>query len=158
VVSLAALCLALGLYLWLVVFAPSPVPRSIRRQLNFKVLYPSGDAIDANSWKYTSDSQTLGFNAHRKDFTASFTEQRTPLAYQDDAAAYSRFIGSLRPSATFKTRLGEVSITRFIAAGKFEDSGKAAILNTNGTMVVIHPSRELTDNEWRELVDALVVD
>jgi hypothetical protein len=155
--GLGLLVIGIATYLWLTLSAASPVPPDIHRQLDFKVLYPASSSAKAGSWNYSQDVRLLSFTVEEDGYTASITEQRTPLEYQDDPAAYNRFIGGLRPSATFKARLGEVSITRFVTEGKFEDVGETGILNAQGTLMQIHPSRELNDNEWRQLTSSLVV-
>jgi hypothetical protein len=137
---------------------PSPVPTAIKQQVDFKVLYPGGYDIVADSWKYTRSQGSLTFIVRKDDYTTTFTEQKVPLVFQDDAAAYNRFIGSLRPAANFKTRLGMVSLTNFVTTTDFQQAGQGGLLNTNGTLLVAHPSHNLSDEDWRKLFDSLTID
>jgi hypothetical protein len=137
---------------------PSPVPSNIKSQVSFKIFYPSGDyVIDATTWKYLPGTKTLNFMAKEGDSSVVFTEQETPLAYANDQAAYQRFIGGLKPSATFDSPQGSVSITGFVTSDSFQNVGKTAILNAQGTLVLVHPSVDLTDDQWKALFQSLNV-
>ena len=159
IISLVTLIAILVVILRPVLFpATSPVPANIKSQLSFPVLYPKNDTVNSSSWKYLSDEKDLTFTVKHGDFTVVFTEQEVPLAYQNDQAAYDRFIGTLRPSATFNTPLGSVSLASFVTAGDFQYEGKSAILKSHNTLLIAHPSRALSDDEWRSLFDSLKVD
>ena len=137
---------------------PSPVPANIKRQADFKVIYAKGyDYTNAN-WKYQSSNNLLSFNIEKNGSSVVLTEQKTPLAYQDDIAAYNRFIGSLRPSATFNAPLGSVSITNFVTAGDFQAVGSTGILNAKGTLLLAHADNKLNEEQWRGLFNSLKFD
>lgn len=137
---------------------PSPVPVNIKNQLNFAVIYPKGYSVDSSSWNYQTSQKILAFIVKKDNYTVAFTEQMTPLAYQNDVAAYNRFIGSLRPSANFNVPLGTVSLANFVTTGDYQPTGPSGILNANGTMLIAHPSRDLSGEEWRNLFESLSVD
>lgn len=136
-----------------VLFRPmqSPVPAHIKQQVGFSILYPAGSPIDPTSWRYLPSQSTISFTAHKDGFSVIFTEQEVPLAFQDDTAAYDRFIGSLHPFANFQTNLGNVSLIDFVTATDFQPAGQAGILNAKGTLLLVHPDRELSEDEWRDL-------
>ena len=136
---------------------PNPVPANIKRQVGFTILYPSGYTIAPSAWNYSNGQQTLNFTAKTNNYSVVFTEQQTPLAYQNDVAAYDRFIGGLKPSANFNTKLGTVSLTTFVFAGDFQPYGTTGILNAKGTLLLAHPNSDLTDNEWQSLFGSLKV-
>jgi hypothetical protein len=146
------------LFFWVRSLGPSPVPNSIKQQVNFKVIYPKNTPIDSSSWKYTDVSHSLAFNAKIDNISVIFTEQKTPLAYQDDRAAYDRFIGSLRPFANFNTPLGTVSLAHFVTSGDYSPIGQTAILNTHDTLLLAHPDKDLTDDQWQRLFKTIKVD
>ncbi|HXH27155.1 MAG TPA: hypothetical protein VNG90_04620 [Candidatus Acidoferrum sp.] len=133
----------------------SRIPKGIKQQVSFTILYPIDRAISLDNWKYLSSQHGLSFIAHDDNFSVTFTEQAVPLAFQNDMAAYNRFIGGLRPSANFKTSLGTVSLVTFVTAHDFQVAGQAGILNADGTLLLAHPDRTLSDDEWRSVFDAL---
>ena len=136
----------------------SPVPAAIKQEVNFPVIYPKGYNIDPGGWQYIKDNKSLEFTAKKGGDSVVFNEQAVPLAYQNDAAAYNRFIGSLRPSATFDSPLGSVSLATFVTAADFQDVGQSGILNTHGTLLIAHPGSNFSDDQWRSLFNSLKVD
>lgn len=137
---------------------PSPVPPSIITQANFSVIYPKGYSIDPQSWRYVSGEKSVQFSATKDKYAVVFTEQKTPLEYQDDTAAYNRFIGSLRPRANFDVPLGTVSIANFVTKGDYQVVGETGILNAKGTFVLAHPDTQISDDQWRNLFESLAAD
>lgn len=137
---------------------PNPIPPEIRKQAKFTILYPQGYSIATSSWKYLTDTDSVQFTAVKSGVHTVFTEEVTPLEYQDDAAAYNRFIGSLRPIANFNVALGIVTVANFVTAGDFQIVGKTGILNTHGTLVLAHPDTEIADEQWRDLFESLKTD
>ncbi len=133
----------------------NPLPASLKSQVNFVVLYPSNYRIDPSSWRYSASQQTLTFSVSNNGQTVVFTEQKTPLAFQNDLAAYSRFIGGLRPSANFNATLGKVSLVQFVTANDFQPQGQTGILNSKGTLVLAHPTHHLSDAQWLSLFNGL---
>ena len=140
--------------------APSPIPSNIQQQTNFTIMYPDPRSYSYKraAWNYSSKDSSLQFSVNKDGYNAVFTEEKTPLAYQNDLAAYNRFIGSLRPSANFDVPFGTVSITNFVTAGDYQVVGKTGILNTKGTLLLVHPDTDLTDSQWRSLFESLQAD
>jgi len=137
---------------------PSPLPDSIKQEINFKFIYPRGFDFTNAGWKYDSNNEMLSFKVSKHGMNTVISEQKTALAYQDDTAAYNRFIGGLRPKLTFNSPLGTVAIVNFVTAAKFEIEGETAILNSQGTFLTAHPSQTFTDDDWRGLFSAMKVD
>lgn len=137
---------------------PSPVPLNIRTQAMFSIIYPSGYNIEGKSWKYNGSQKSVEFVAQKDNYSVTFTEEKTPLEYQNDLAAYNRFIGSLRPRANFDVPFGAVSISNFVTAGDYQVVGETGILNTKGTLILAHPNMQITDDQWRGLFESLKVD
>jgi hypothetical protein len=146
-----------GLYIWNRTPQISPVPDSIKQQLNYSVLYPTGYTIDPSSWTYLKAQQTVSFNVKLGGNSILFTEEKVPLAYSGDAAAYNRFIGSLKPIANFNVPLGTVSLANFIT-DDLRPVGATGILKAKGTFLLVHPSQNLSNNDWRQLFESLKVD
>src|SRR6266567_901950 len=118
-ILIVGVCLAVLAIAGLLILRPafgSRIPAGIKRQVGFTVLYPIDRAVGLDNWKYLHGQNSLSFTAHASNFSVIFTEQTVPLAFQDDVAAYNRFIGGLRPKASFKTSLGTVSLVNFVTA------------------------------------------
>jgi hypothetical protein len=160
VLSWAAIILSVLIVIHFWPKAPSPVPKSVRSQAGFAIIYPDprSYATTPSAWRYTTSNSTVQFTVTKDGGSIAFTEEETPLAYQNDAAAYNRFIGGLRPSANFNVPLGTVSIANFVTAGDYQIVGKTGILNTQGTLVLAHPDTSLSDDQWRALFQSLQVD
>lgn len=136
----------------------SPVPKRVKSQINFTVLYPKGYPITENSWSYLASEATLSFTLPNNGNPIIFTEQAVPLAYKDDAAAYDRFIGSLKPGINFKVPLGTASLVGFVTAGDYSPQGRSAVLNSHGTLLIAHPEQMLGDTDWYSLLNSLTTD
>ncbi len=145
-------------FIWRQNHTPSPVPATVKSQLNFPVIYPKGYQIDKNSWNYINTEQTLSFSIPNNGNKLVFTEQKVPLSYADDAAAYDRFVGSLKPYINFKVPLGSVSLVAFVTAGDFRPQGRTGILKTKDTLLTAHPDNMMTDQQWLELFKSLVTE
>ncbi len=160
-IAIPIVILGTALGLWMVLHKDppyvSPVPVSVSSQLDFVVIYPKGRDIKEDSWEYITAEETLSYTVNIGDNPVVFTLQKVPLVYADDAAAYDRFIGSLKPSINFKVPLGTVSIVNFISAGDFKPEGKSGILKSNGTLLIAHPEKDLTDNQWQNLFKSLTL-
>jgi hypothetical protein len=154
--STGFMLLGLMVILWLV-FHPvhSPVPPNIKKEANFSIIYPDGYTIQPTSWKYSGSSGSLAFSAQEDNATVAFTEQQVPLAFQNDVAAYNRFIGGLKPLAIFTAPLGTVSLVEFVTSGDFTPEGETGILNADGTFLLMHPNQQLTEDQWRSLSNSL---
>lgn len=155
----AALAVILAIHFW--PGPPSLVPPYVRTQASlahFSIIYPSDFSIDASSWKYLPDQKSVQFKATKNGTGVVFTEEATPLAYQNDVASYNRFIGSLRPRANFDVPLGTVSISNFVTQGDYQVVGETGILNTNGTLLLAHPDKNVSDDDWRALFESLKID
>lgn len=137
---------------------PSPVPAYMKEQANFAIIYPKGLTVDPKSWNYLRDEKSVQFTVKKGSANVVLTEQKTPLAYQTDVAAYNRFIGGLRPRANFDVPLGTVSITNFVTSGDYQVVGETGILNAKGTMLLAHPDRQMSDDDWQSFFQELQVD
>jgi hypothetical protein len=157
VAAWASVVMLVVLVVWLWPRPSSPVPANIKHQINFRVIYPKKYPIDTNSWKYLSSEKTLSFNAVINNNSVTITEQKAPLAYQNDKAAYNRFIGSLRPSANFDSPLGSVALTNFVTASDYQTVGATGILNAKGTMLLAHPTNNISEDDWRNLFNSMKV-
>ena len=150
--------LATLFYFWRT--APNPTPDDIKKQLNFKVIYPStaaGYSIDQASWNYQSQSQLLTFKAINNKTSIIMSEQKTPAAFADNSSAYNQMIVSIRPYLQFNSSLGNIAVTKFWIQGNFSKVGQTAVLNSHGTFFLAHPNQDLTDDQWQLYLNSLKV-
>ncbi len=132
-----------------------PIPKYIKSQLDFKVIFPIKNNVMKNSWKINKSQGSLVFNVNVNGINTVFTEEKAPLQFQDDVASYNRFVGSLKPKATFNSPLGSVSITNFVTQGDYDIVGATGLLNSHGTFLLIHPTHNFTDDQWRNTFKSL---
>src|SRR5579862_750287 len=138
------------LIFWLWPGPPNPVPKNIKDAASFSIIYPANYSKKTSDWQYRTSDASVYYKVIPADYSVVITEEKVPLAYQDDQAAYDQFIGTLRPTATFNSSLGSVSIVNFVTAGDYQNVGLSAILKTKDTLMIAHPSRDLSDDEWRD--------
>jgi hypothetical protein len=154
ILMLVIAAITTGAYL----YRKSPVPESIRSQVDFTVLCPKSYDIDGGSWRVdTSDgTRVLTFVVRAPSANITFSQQELPIAYKTDDAAYDRFIGSLKPRANFRVPLGTVSIVNFVSEGNYKSEGASGLLSSEGTLLTAHPDKEISEREWYEVMESLV--
>lgn len=154
--------LIIGFLWWRGAHKPRVVPPEVRPKISYRVLYPDTKKYQINptSWKVVDNDKnpTLSFEVNLNGNKVVFTEQKAPLAYVSDQAAYQRFVGTLRPQANFDTPNGNVSIVNFITAGDYKPAGKSAVLLSNKTLIIAHPDQPLDDTAWYDLMQSLKVE
>jgi hypothetical protein len=143
------------LIFWLWPGPPNPVPKSVQSQAGFSIIYPVNYSKKTNGWQYRPSDKSVYYKVTTPDYSVVVTEEKVPLAYQDDQSAFDRFIGSLRPTSTFNSSLGSVSIVNFVTAGDYQNVGQSAILKAKGTLMIVHPSHNLSDDQWSDLFKSL---
>ena len=135
----------------------NPLPDNIRRQLDYKAIYPAETSqIDKGSYQYRADKKTLSFRITTNGKEVIFTEQSTPDELGRDEQAYYQAL-SLRPYAQFRTELGNVALVRFWQSGNLEPAGQSAVLAAGGTLLVASSQKGLTNAEWKDLFDSLKI-
>jgi hypothetical protein len=135
----------------------NPLPENIRGVVSYKVVYPSNTKqIDSKSFNYQTDKKTLSFKVNTGASNVVFTEQQAPNALGSDTQAYYPALG-IHPYAQFKTKLGQVALTKFWQSGNLKPVGQSAVLASNGTFLIAHTEKNLTNDQWKNLFQSLKI-
>ncbi len=136
----------------------NPLPTSIKNQVSFKIVYPAASLakIDINSYDYQAGNKVLTYKVDFAGSSIIITQQPAPDKLGVDTQAYYPAIG-IHPYAQFNTKLGTVALTKFWQSSTLKPTGQSAILATNGTMVLAHSDKDLTDQQWKSLFDSLKI-
>jgi hypothetical protein len=135
----------------------NPLPENIRGVVSYKVIYPSNaKQIDPKSFNYQTDKKTLSFKVNTVASNVVFTEQKAPDALGSDTQAYYPALG-IHPYAQFKTKLGQVALTKFWQSGNLKPVGQSAVLASNGTFLIAHTEKNLTNDQWKNLFHSLKI-
>ncbi|MDB5178429.1 MAG: hypothetical protein JWN01_372 [Patescibacteria group bacterium] len=135
----------------------SPIPSSIKTQLTFPVFYPdptTGYKIDPGSITYSARDKVLIFNVSSSGNRIVFSEQGTPGPFNDVAGYYDKFIEKLGGYASFDSTNGKVSL----AHPQELKGGQSAIMNAKGTLLFAHPDKDLSDDNWHKLFNAMAME
>jgi uncharacterized protein YxeA len=135
----------------------NPLPDNIRGMISYKVVYPSNtQQIDSKSFNYQTDKKTLSFKVNTGKGNVVFAEQQVPEALGSDTQAYYPALG-IHPYAQFKTKLGQVALTKFWQSGNLKPVGQSAVLASNGTLLIAHAEKDLTNSQWKNLFQSLKI-
>jgi hypothetical protein len=135
----------------------NPLPANIKQQINYKVVYPtSGTGKLTNNYSYEPQSQTLTFSANSNGNKIVFAEQPAPPSLGAGSQIYFPAIG-LHPYAQFQSRLGPVALVKFYQSGSLKPAGESAVLASNGTLVIAHSAKNLTNEQWKSLITTLKI-
>jgi hypothetical protein len=63
----------------------------------------------------------------------------------------------IHPYAQFKSNLGQVALTKFWQSGNLKPEGQSAVLASNGTFLIAHSERNLTNTQWKGLFESLKI-
>jgi uncharacterized protein YxeA len=133
----------------------NPLPENIRGVISYKIIYPSSTKqIDSKSFNYQTDKKTLSFKVNTGASNVVFAEQQAPEALGSDTQAYYPALG-IHPYAQFKTKLGQVALTKFWQSGNLKPVGQSAVLASNGTLLIAHAEKDLTNSQWKNLFQSL---
>ncbi len=127
----------------------------VRKQISFLVFAP-GDPyeVDPKSVSYDDKAKVLYFKAQAgSGAVLNFNEQATPDSFVDVPEVYSKLTEKLQEYKTLDTAAGRVSLTHPV-----ELKGKqTAVVLSQGTMIFVRPDKDLSEDDWRELFNHLVI-
>ena len=133
----------------------SPVPISIRHQVNYGLFYPkpsSQTVIEESSFKYSKSLGQVSFIVVYDSQHLTFAEQASPDSFAADPTFYSKFVSSLNGYATFDTVNGTASLTV-----PTEVKHEVGVMNAKGTLMFAQNiTGNLNENAWRQLFNSLV--
>lgn len=129
-------------------------PANIRQSTDITLLVPSDTDITLSNWR--SNDEAVTYTAKVSGRSVVVTLQKVPLQYKDDAAAYERFVGSLKPFAVFKVPLGSVALINLVEESSFAPNGQSAVLNAEGTLLVARPEGgTMNQDDWTTLFESM---
>ena len=148
----------LAVLIYLSQITPNPLPKTIKNQITFKVIYPVSELvkIDATSYQYDADQRILNFTVNFDGHGVSFNEQLAPESLGSDSQPYFQAIG-IHPYAQFKVSLGQVALTKFWQSGTLIPTGQSALLSSSGTLVTAHYEKSLSNQQWKTLFESLKI-
>jgi len=132
----------------------SPIPKNIKKQLSFIVLYPAPDPntkVNKATFKYDSQNGVFSFVVLTYGISNTITEQSTPDPFNDIPNYYQTFVTKLRSYSTFDTDIGKVDLTRPDSL----NGGQAAVMNSKGVLLFAHPTKDLTKEQWQHFFNSL---
>jgi uncharacterized protein YxeA len=136
----------------------NPLPPDIKQHVSFKVIYPSSSKaqIDKNSFVYQAKQKVLTFNVDFANVKVAYSEQVAPDSLGSDTQAYYPALG-IHPYAQFKSDLGQVALTKFWQSGNLKPAGQSAVLASNGTFLIAHSEKNLTNSQWKDLFKSVKI-
>lgn len=141
----------------LFVFLPrSPLPSGITKQAHFAIFTPATDqaTIQSSSVSYDSSQALLTYVSTMPNGTKlTFSEQATPEGFSDIPQAYDKLVEQMGRYATIDTVNGKVYLTKQPKAG----SNQVAALNDRGTLLFVRSSKDLSEDQWRQLFNSMAL-
>jgi len=135
----------------------NPVPSELRGQVNFKVAYPKS-GLEKGSFNYQPNPGFLTFKASSGSNQLIITEQSLPAgisANSSDSTALLNHLG-VHYYDQVKTKLGIASIAKFWT-GDYTPAGQTGILAVKNTLVLVHPQKQLSSDDWVKLFNNMKV-
>ncbi len=152
--ALGGLAIAiLAVFGWLWLNRPL-LPRSVRHQVSFVVLYPGKNnpaQLHRSSIKYNADEKVLTYYAMLDGSRLTVSNQATPEAFIDVPQAYDKLVSGMRPYASFDSSSGKVALTR----PPNSNNQQAAVTKAHGTLMFVRADHDLTDDQWRKFFNNL---
>lgn len=155
---LVVLLVSAGLLYMFKLRAAVLIPGSLRESVPFSAVYPtskSGVAVNAESAQYFSSEQLVVFEGEHQDARSRlvFSQQSLPDEL-NDSDGFKRMIDSMAPYGNFNSKFGQVHLTRPPSQGERQ----SAVLKTENSLVFILAAENLTEEQWRVLVNSLVLE
>ncbi len=131
------------------------IPQSIQTQLNFTPFVVNKQStlkVSSSSYKFDQELDGLSFIANSQSTgRLTISEQATPQEFIDVPDVYSKLVDGMNRYSVFQNQLGTVYLTR---PGD-QAAGQTAVTNADGVLLFIRSTRDLSDDQWRRIVDDL---
>lgn len=138
------------------ILKPHPIlPKSIVSKANYVLLVPKSSLVklDSKSVGYNSNLALLDYQVSYAGSQLIVSQQAAPSMFTDVPATYDKTLASMNQYSHFDSLEGTVYLTKpQQLAGK-----QAAVLLSKGTLMFVKPSSDLTDEQWRQFFNSLVV-
>jgi hypothetical protein len=157
IILLALILLGAGLLAYNQSSNKNPLPDNIKHQITYKVLYPTPKAGElSSSYSYQAEQKTLSFLLKKFGSKISITEQPAPDSLGSGNQIYFQALG-IHPYAQFVSKLGPVALTKFWESNTLDPKGQSGILVSKGTLLIAHPDKALTNDQWKQLFNSLKI-
>ena len=144
-----------GLSLYRYYYNSSPIPNSIRHQINYVIFYPKSSnqiVIEKSTFKYSKSLGQVSFIVEYGGQHITFAEESSPDSFAADPNFYSQFTNSLNGYATFDTVNGTASLTI-----PTEVKHEVGVMNAKGTLMFAQSTTgNLGENAWKQLFNSLI--
>lgn len=149
--ALAVIAILIFVAAWLI---PKPlISKSLKGQITSTVFVPKSPYVknQIGSAKYDSGLKLLSYNVTAFGANIIVSEQPTPENFIDIPAVYQKVIDSSNEYDTFQVPSGTVYLTK----PKDQNGRQVAIMNSQGTLMFVKPSNNLTGDQWRQFFQTL---
>jgi hypothetical protein len=133
----------------------NPIPKDVRDRVSFTVFLP--ETTKDGLWKDTSKGTT--FDAKSGVLTSTFlhtqhggrvviNQQHEPDTFNDIPGYYEKMLQALNQYSILNTGLGTFTLTHPSEL----KGGQTAVGLVNGTLLFIHPDKNMSDSEWKDFL------
>jgi hypothetical protein len=137
----------------------SPIPAAIRSQLTFSpfILTDNTKAYTTSDYKFNTaeaNVHILSYVIHTKDVTITVSQYTQPSEFSEIPEYKDRFLSNvIKQYGTVQTSNGTVYLGRLPRQG----NKQLALMIEKGLLVLMSPSRDIDEAQWRNLGDQLEV-
>lgn len=133
------------------------IPNDIKKQVTSTVFWPEKNSPvvgDKSTIKYDSENKLLSYVVRTSDGTKIVvSEQPAPDAFADFPQTYVKFAEDLRQYSSFENSNGKVYLTH----PKELKGGQTAIMYAKGTLMLLRPDKDISDDTWKQIFNNLDV-
>lgn len=155
VIALALVALLAGMAAAWALTRPA-ISREIQKKADFTIFYPESGAdwhADRKSIAYNDETKVLSIKLTNGTRSIGLNQQASPAAFTDIPQQFPRMLDKLHQYTEVDTGIGRVTLTR----PEELKGGQSAVANLRGTLMFANPDKDMSEPEWRELFDSLVV-
>lgn len=138
----------------------NPLPESIKKDIDFSafVIKPGSENYHMSSIKAASaedGTKTLSYIIDAPFGSVTLNEYPQPAQFNEIPELKNKFLSDvIQQTSTVSTTNGALSVGRM---AKQQTDKQIAVLLEKGLVVFFNPEKNLTDDEWRKIVDNLVI-
>ena len=147
------LIVAGGLIYYFVYSNTIPIPKAVRKEVKFAILYPQSNrttVYNKASFKYAKSLGQLSFIVNFDGNNITFAEQTTPEPFNATTTFFSSFTQRIGSYATINTTDGQAVLTL-----PKQTNQETAVMNTKGTLLFASSTSNLSESSWTLLLNTL---
>lgn len=130
------------------------IPVALTKQTGYEVLYPANNTaakVDNKTFQFDEKDKLLSYIGYTPSNTKLvISQQALPPSLKAGQPAYDLLISRMLGYKTFKTEIGNVTLTR---PTQFKGD-QFAILRTKDSLLFIRPAKDISDEQWKELFNS----